>query len=233
MILKHFLQNPISFWIKRSVVNIIYETKYSKNKLNLGYFSHITNCKFGRYNHTQAWVVLCNVSLGDFSYVAESSKLNCVEVGRFCSIGPHVLMGLGVHPSRDFVSTHPIFYSNNSDFGTSFVRRTCFDEIRPIKVGNDVWIGAGAIVLDGVVIGDGAIVAAGAVVTKNVPAYAVVGGVPAKIIKYRFSVDEIESLLTLQWWERDIEWLRENASTMSHVGNLLHLGESFDESECV
>lgn len=228
-ILKHILQNPISYWIKRAAVNIFYEIKYSKSHLSLGYLTHLTNCKFGRYNHTQARVVLCDVCLGDFSYVAENSKLNSVQVGKYCSIGPNVVIGLGVHPSRNFVSTHPIFFSTNHGSGISFVRKACFEEIKPITVGNDVWIGAGAIILDGIVIGDGAIVAAGAVVTKDIPAYAVVGGVPAKVIKYRFTQDEIDALLISRWWGRDVEWLRENASTMTDVGNFLGKG-GFSES---
>lgn len=217
-ILKHIFQNPISFWLKRAAVNIFYEIKYSKSHLNVGYLAHLTNCKFGIYNHTQAHVVLCNVSLGDFSYVAENSKLNSVVVGKYCSIGPGVLMGLGIHPSGVFVSTHPVFFSIDNGSGISFVKKTLFDEIKPITIGNDVWIGAGAIVLDGVSIGDGAIVAAGAVVTKDVPAFAVVGGVPAKIIKYRFDIAEINALLKSPWWSRDINWLINHAESMRNVG---------------
>ena len=72
--------------------------------------------------------------------------------------------------------------------------------MKPIHIGNDVWIGARSIIMDGVSIGDGAIVAAGSVVTKDVPPYAVVGGSPAKIIKYKFSQDIIDRLEEIQWW---------------------------------
>ena len=80
-----------------------------------------------------------------------------------------------------------------------------FAEYRPITIGNDVWIGARAMVMDGVEVGDGAIVAANAVVTKDVPPYAIVGGVPAKVIRYRFAPEKIEALQLLQWWSWPLE----------------------------
>ncbi len=86
-----------------------------------------------------------------------------------------------------------------------------------LKIGNDVWIGANVLILDGVTIGNGAIIAAGAVVTKDVPPYAVVGGVPAKIIKYRFNKEEIDFLEQLKWWEKDEKWLTEYGKYFNNV----------------
>ena len=96
----------------------------------------------------------------------------------------------------------------------TFSANSYFDEFAPIKIGNDVWVGARAIILDGVTIGDGAIVGAGAVVAKDVPAYAVVGGVPAKVLRYRFEQAEIDLLEQLKWWNKDIDWLRKNCELM-------------------
>ena len=81
---------------------------------------------------------------------------------------------------------------------------------KEVVIGNDVWIGGNVSILDGVVVGDGAIIAAGAVVTKDVPPYAVVGGVPAKVIKYRFNEQEIQALLHERWWDKDDSILLEN-----------------------
>jgi len=92
--------------------------------------------------------------------------------------------------------------------GVTFVESSIFSEIQDIEIGNDVWIGNSATILDGARIGDGAIVAAGAVVTDNVPPYAIAGGVPAKIIRYRFDPDIVAQLLDIQWWNWPIHVLK-------------------------
>lgn len=79
-----------------------------------------------------------------------------------------------------------------------------------VRIGNDVWIGANAVILPGVTVGDGAVIAAGAVVTKDVKPYSIVGGVPAKLIKYRFEPWQIELLLKLKWWDWPLEKIKEN-----------------------
>ncbi|MDP2631813.1 MAG: CatB-related O-acetyltransferase [Candidatus Uhrbacteria bacterium] len=140
---------------------------------------------------------------------------------------------MGIHPSRDFVSTHPIFFSPNRQVQISFSNRTYIDEHQTVTIGNDVWIGARAILVDGITIGDGVIIGAGAVVTKNVPDYAVVAGVPAKILRFRFGHEEIEFLKAFRWWDRDIDWLRKNflyfhniSDLMKRHGNTANLRES-------
>jgi len=151
---------------------------------------------------------LLKVSMGKFSYVAERSYLQRVHIGRFCSIGPYLMSGFGEHPT-DFISTNPVFFSTFKQCGVSFSDRNYFDELEDIHIGHDVWIGARAFIRNGVKIGNGAIIAAGAVVVKDVPDYAIVGGVPAKIIRYRFPKQVIEQLLELQWWNWSESKLRE------------------------
>lgn len=163
------------------------------------------DCIFSAYNRIYRRVFLRSCKLGNMSYVAEGTSIGFTTIGAFCSIGPNVsLGGLGWHPT-DRLSTHPAFYSSRLQAGTTFVANSNElykdKELQHTKVGNDVWIGAGCIVLDGVTIGDGAIIAAGAVVTKDVPPYAIVGGVPAQIIRYRFDINTITALLKWRWWE--------------------------------
>ena len=144
-------------------------------------------------------------SMGFGSYIGAGSNI-IGKIGRFCSIAFNVHTICGVHPTTKFVTTHPAFFSTYKQNGHTYVNSSKFQENRyadqhnPVVIGNDVWIGESAKILSGVTIGDGAIVAAGAVVTKDVPPYAIVGGVPARIIKYRFSDDQIADLLNIKWW---------------------------------
>ncbi len=127
------------------------------------------------------------------------------EIGRYCSFARGVCVFNGNHP-LDFKSTHPFFY--NPQFG--FVTEEKIPRGKLI-IGNDVWIGRNAIILPSVEhIGDGAVIGAGAVVTKDVPDFAVMGGNPAKIIKYRFSEETISRIRASEWWNKDIEELKGN-----------------------
>lgn len=141
-----------------------------------------------------------NVIIGDYSSIGIGSCVANAIIGRFTVIARDCYIGVGVHPTN-YLTTHSIFYKNRPwNIHQDWVKHLDFDEAPISHIGNDVWIGTRAIVMDGVTIGDGAIIAAGAVVTKDVPSFAVVGGVPAKIIKYRFSSEIIERLKVIQWW---------------------------------
>jgi len=151
---------------------------------------------------------LAEVELGSYSYVAERSQLAGVRTGCFCSIGPEFLGGYGDHPAG-FVSTSPVFYSTAGQCGVSFAQHDCFQEKQEIVIGNDVWIGARVFVRDGMKIGNGALIAAGAVVVSDIPDYAIAGGVPAKVIRYRFDERTVRELIQLAWWSWPEEKLRQ------------------------
>lgn len=159
---------------------------------------------------------LSNVKFGAYSYVNEHSMMSGVSVGRFTCVGPYFICGYGDHPT-DFITTSPVFYSTRRQCGVSFTETSRYDEKRQTTLGNDVWIGARVFVRDGVTIGSGALIAAGAVVANDVPEYAIVGGVPAKLIRYRFADDVVAQLLDLQWWNWSEERLREAQPYLSQA----------------
>ncbi|MEY8673893.1 CatB-related O-acetyltransferase [Francisella philomiragia] len=206
--MKRILRNPLSIWFNRLLRAKKLEFKYRKSHLKIGYMTEVNNCSFGIYTTLYDEIFLKNVSIGDFTYVASKTHIHQTKIGKFCSIGPGCRIGLGKHPTSRFVSTHPAFFSMSKQSQVTFVDKNYFTEFENINIGNDVWIGANVLVVDGVNIGSGAIIAAGSVVTKDVPPYAVVGGVPAKVIKFRFEKDEVEKLLKVKWWDMDIEYFK-------------------------
>ncbi|HUN60011.1 MAG TPA: CatB-related O-acetyltransferase [Candidatus Binataceae bacterium] len=155
-------------------------------------------------------VCLRKAQIGDYSYLGRSCNVSAAAIGKFCSIASEVYIGLGSHPLEPFVSTHPIFYLRKPDQHWNLADRDCREEYADTAIGNDVWIGLRAAIRDGITVGDGAIIASGAIVTKDVPPYAIVAGVPARIVRYRFPPETVEQLLEFKWWDRDENWLMEN-----------------------
>lgn len=215
--MKSVIKNPITIWLSRLIKSKILEYKNRDKKLKIGYMSSVNKSFFGRYNTIYDNVSLNEVILGDFTYIANGTQISKATIGKFCSIGPDCKIGLGKHPSNTFVSTHPIFFSTLKQTQISFADKNYFNEFEDTTIGNDVWLGTNVIIIDGVNISDGVIVAAESVVTKNVPPYAIVGGIPAKIIQYRFDDDKIKKLLKSKWWDRDIDYLKDNFKIFHNI----------------
>jgi len=146
------------------------------------------------------------------------------KIGRFTSIAGKCWVVVGRHPYKSpFVTTCPMFFSLLKQNGNTFTDVQLYDEFKYaepgylVVIGSDCWIGHDVKIIEGVKIGDGAMVLAGAVVTKDVPPYAIVGGVPAKIIGYRFDEQTIQFLLNTRWWDNNIEWIKENWKLMTNI----------------
>jgi len=154
-------------------------------------------------------VVKGNCSVGAFSYIDQHSEIARTDIGRFCSIARNVLIGPSSHPTDRF-STHLFVFTRGGAIAKSrsyrkILRPHAFAEHgQRTRVGNDVWIGANVVIRRGVTVGDGAIIAAGAVVVKDVQPYEIVGGVPARHIRFRFEQPVIDRMLALQWWNYDL-----------------------------
>lgn len=194
-----FLYSPLILYLIRYFKAISYRIRF-KN-FSCGYSCSLINSSFGKNNYVGSESVVRNSVFGDYSYVSYRSEINNATVGKFSSIGHHVLIGLGIHSTNQFISTHPMFFMRNNMSRLKIVEKDQIEEKAQVFIGNDVWIGARVTILDGVSIGDGSIIGAGAVVTKSVKPYEVVGGVPAKKIKMRFSKKRINYLNKIKWWD--------------------------------
>ena len=180
--------------------------------VTIGDDTTVARCKIGKKVALNRRSYFNDSIIGDFSYAGSNTTMNYASVGKFCSLARNVDIG-GFDHDYHKVTTMPMFrFRQLSEGGKPEV-----GEKELCMVGNDVWIAAGAQVLHKVSVGDGAVIGGGAVVTKNVPPYAIVAGVPARIIKFRFNEKIIEELLNIKWWDwpeeailQNIEWMIQN-----------------------
>jgi acetyltransferase-like isoleucine patch superfamily enzyme len=212
----------------KKIVNYLFLKYMYRNEVIFSFSVNIgTNSIFEGMNKLYPKVYFSG-KLGTGSYIGPRSHISG-EIGRYTSIGPDVKVIKGTHPyTLPFVTTSPAFYSLNKQNGFTYTNIQRFDEYLLVdknngysaKVGNDCWLGERVLIIGGVTIGDGAMVLAGAVVTHNVPPFAIVGGVPAKILKYRYDQETITFLESLKWWDKDVCWMKTNIELMNDMSKL-------------
>ena len=159
----------------------------------------LKDCQIDKTASVDSGCNILNTSIGRYSYIGYDSWIVYADIGGFCSIADDVYIGGCEHP-LDWVSTSPVFENVKNTGVQSRFAYFHLPAHKRTRIGNDVWIGHAAIIKAGVFVGDGAVVGAGAIVTKDVPPYAIVGGVPSKVLKYRFDEETISHLLESQWW---------------------------------
>lgn len=200
------------------------------NKCNISLKANIDNLsQFEGRNLVYPMTTIGKSEIGFATYISSSCSFYKTKIGRYCSIGANVKVIAGNHPTSKYISSHPIFYNNKGFSGLYYESGNLFNEYSYTnenesflcEIGNDVWIGESVKILNGICIGDGAIIGTGSVVTKHIPPYSIVGGVPAKLIRYRFTEEEINYLLKLKWWNKDEDWIRYNINLFSDVKLLM------------
>ena len=185
--------------ISIKINNIIDKIRNKHRKVN-----HI---QIGKNSNLAHHCEVKNTIIGNRTSIGRYTKIQDSVIGNYCSISWDVSIGALNHPMSR-ISTNAFTYRKM--FGIVKENKEIYN-MKTI-IGNDVWIGCNAVILAGVTVGDGAVIAAGAIVTKDVEPYSVVGGVPAKHIKYRFDKKTIKELEKLKWWELDDEMIKKNIS---------------------
>lgn len=206
-----------------------------KKKAFVARSATINGTEFEGNNAVKENSVVVDSYLGRGTYINTESFISNTKIGRFSCISDHVCVVLGQHPIEKFVSVHPSFYYDTTlQIGYTFHKGTPLfqynkypegSNIFQVIIGNDVWVGSHVLIHGGIKIGDGAVIASGAVVTKDVEPYTVVGGVPARLIKHRFTESQSAKLLELKWWDKPFKEIVDNYQSYLDIEHFLESNE--------
>lgn len=204
------------------------ESLNSEQKIILGekpYFSSnavIKNSYFGRYIEVANFANISDSSMDDYSYVSEYTQIANTQIGKFANIASNVRINPGFHPYEMPCQHHLLYRREMYGFGVDDEAFFNYRKIQKVIIGHDVWIGHGAVIMPGIKIGNGAIIGSNTVVTKDVPPFAIVAGVSAKILKYRFPSEIIESIEKIAWWNWSHDEIKDRLGDLKDIREFIY-----------
>ncbi len=182
----------------------------------------IENSYFGKYTEVGQFSNILDSTLDDYSYISEYTQIYNTFIGKFSNIAAQVRINPGFHPYEMPCQHHLLYRKEMYGFGEDDKAFFNFRKVQKVIIGHDTWIGHGAVIMPGVKVGNGAIIGSNAVVTKDVPPYAIVAGVSAKILKYRFSKDIIDKLEEIAWWNWSHEEIKERIDDLKDIRTFIY-----------
>ncbi len=178
----------------------------------------VKECTLGKWTEIGERTKIIESTMGDYSYVVNDSEIIYTTMGKFVNVAAHTRLNPGQHP-MDRPSMHHFQYRSAAyDMGEDDPAFFDWRRERHLTIGHDVWIGHGAVVQGGVTIGTGAVVGSGAVVTKDVPPYTIVTGLPSKPLRQRFEQDVQDALMRISWWDWSHEKLADRLEDFRSLG---------------
>jgi len=183
--------------------------------------SAIKNSSIDKRSKVASASNILNTKLGKYSYIGNYCTVIDANIGKFCSIADNVIIGGASHP-LDWISTSPVFYHGKNIMKKNF-SENLYNPTRKTIIQNDVWIGNNSLIKSGVTIKNGAVIGMGSVVTKDVGAYEIWAGNPAKLIRKRFNDIDIDKLLNSNWWEWNDMEIAKNANFMNNKDDFMNL----------
>ena len=182
----------------------------------------IKNSYFGKYTEIANYANISDSSMDDYSYVSEYTQIANTQIGKFANIASNVRINPGFHPYEMPCQHHLLYRREMYGFGENDEAFFNYRKTQKVIIGHDVWIGHGAVIMPGIKIGNGAIIGSNAVVTKDVPSFAIVAGVSAKVLKYRFPNEIIKEIEKIAWWDWSHEEIKDRLGDLKDIKEFIY-----------